>query len=78
VTIRYGAAGSIKCQPQFATSQRPKPRELKKLWQECNIPPWRRQHIPLVFYDEVLVAAIGLWVDKRYLAQTGHQGISLL
>tara|TARA_R110002033_G_scaffold58808_1_gene108554 strand:- start:2069 stop:3520 length:1452 start_codon:yes stop_codon:yes gene_type:complete len=78
VTIRYGAAGSIKCQPQFAISQRPKPRELKKLWQECNIPPWRRQHIPLVFYDEVLVAAIGLWVDKRYLAQTGHQGISLL
>ncbi|WP_434925831.1 TilS substrate C-terminal domain-containing protein [Shewanella sp. HL-SH2] len=40
-------------------------------------PPWRRQHIPLVFYDEVLVGAIGLWVDKRYLAQAGQQGISL-
>ncbi|WP_434952325.1 TilS substrate C-terminal domain-containing protein [Shewanella sp. HL-SH4] len=40
-------------------------------------PPWRRQQIPLVFYDEVLVGAIGLWVDKRYLAQEGQQGISL-
>ncbi|WP_434930012.1 tRNA lysidine(34) synthetase TilS [Shewanella sp. HL-SH5] len=77
VTIRFGATGSIKCHPQFASSQRVKPRELKKLWQECNVPPWRRQHIPLVFYDEVLVGAIGLWVDKRYLAQAGQQGISL-
>ncbi|AZG73933.1 tRNA lysidine(34) synthetase TilS [Shewanella livingstonensis] len=77
VTISFGAAGSIKCQPQFATSQRPKPRELKKLWQECNIPPWRRQQIPLIFYNDVLVAAIGLWIDKRYLAQTGEQGICI-
>jgi tRNA(Ile)-lysidine synthase len=77
VTIRFGAAGSIKCQPQFATSQRPKPRELKKLWQECNIPPWRRPQIPLVFYDDVLVAAIGLWIDKRYLAEIGEHGICL-
>ncbi|MGX9460980.1 tRNA lysidine(34) synthetase TilS [Shewanella sp. A14] len=76
VSIRFGAAGSIKCQPQFASSQRQKPRELKKLWQECNIPPWRRQQIPLVFYDDILVAAIGLWIDKRYLAQTGQQGVS--
>ncbi|WP_137226568.1 tRNA lysidine(34) synthetase TilS [Shewanella sp. MEBiC00475] len=77
ITICFGAVGSIKCYPQFASSQRQKPRELKKLWQECNIPPWRRQQIPLVFYDDVLVAAIGLWIDKRYLAQAGQQGISL-
>ncbi|MEM5503443.1 tRNA lysidine(34) synthetase TilS [Shewanella frigidimarina] len=76
-SIRFGAAGSIKCQPQFATSQRQKARELKKLWQECNIPPWRRPQIPLVFYDDTLVAAVGLWVDKRYLAQTGDQGIRI-
>ncbi|MGI2170606.1 tRNA lysidine(34) synthetase TilS [Shewanella sp. MF05960] len=77
VMIKYGAAGSIKCQPQFATSQRTKPRELKKLWQECQIPPWRRQQIPLIFYDDVLVAAIGLWIDKRYLAAQGQTGLSL-
>ncbi|MCT8987125.1 tRNA lysidine(34) synthetase TilS [Shewanella phaeophyticola] len=77
VTIKYGASGSIKCQPQFATSQRTKPRELKKLWQECQIPPWCRQQIPLIFYDDVLVAAIGLWIDKRYLAAPGQPGLSL-
>lgn len=77
VTIKYGAAGSIKCQPQFATSQRTKPRELKKLWQECQIPPWRRQQIPLIFYDDILVAAIGLWIDKRYIAHAGQPGLSL-
>ena len=77
VTIRFGAAGSIKCQPQFAMSARQKPRELKKLWQECNIPPWRRPQIPLVFYDDILVAAVGLWIDKRYLTQPGDTGICM-
>jgi len=78
VTLRYGAAGSIKCYPQFASSQRQKPRELKKLWQECHIPPWRRQQIPLIFYNDILVAAIGLWIDKRYLAPAGQQGIRVI
>lgn len=77
ITVQYGASGAIKCQPQFATSQRSKPRELKKLWQECHIPPWRRQQIPLIFYGDVLVAAIGLWIDKRYLAAPGQPGLSL-
>jgi tRNA(Ile)-lysidine synthase len=77
VTVKFGAAGSIKCLPQFATSQRSKPRELKKLWQECQVPPWRRQQIPLIFYGDVLVAAIGLWIDKRYLAAPGQPGLSM-
>ncbi|MCU7371172.1 hypothetical protein PEC18_09900 [Paucibacter sp. O1-1] len=47
VTIKYGASGSIKCQPQFATSQRTKPRELKKLWQECQLLPWCRSANPI-------------------------------
>ncbi|GGB62013.1 tRNA lysidine(34) synthetase TilS [Shewanella inventionis] len=77
VTVKFGAAGSIKCLPQFASTQRSKPRELKKLWQECHIPPWRRQQIPLIFYGDVLVAAIGLWIDQRYLAAPGQAGLSL-
>ncbi|WP_285164811.1 tRNA lysidine(34) synthetase TilS [Shewanella goraebulensis] len=73
VTIVYGAKGSTRCQPHF----RDKGRELKKIWQELAVPPWQRNQIPLVFYNDYLVAAIGLWVDKRFLAQQQELGFKL-
>jgi tRNA(Ile)-lysidine synthase len=77
ISIRFSAKGSTKCQPQFADHFRQKPRELKKLWQELAIAPWRRDHIPLLFYGDELVGALGLWVDKRYLAQDNDQGLQI-
>ncbi|WP_227006706.1 tRNA lysidine(34) synthetase TilS [Shewanella donghaensis] len=74
VTIAYGAKGSIRCQPHF----RDKGRELKKLWQELSVPYWQRSKIPLVFYNDTLVAAVGFWVDKRFLAEENELGIYLL
>ena len=65
VSVVFGAKGSTRCQPHF----RDKGRELKKIWQELAVPPWIRSQIPLVFYNDNLVAAVGLWVDKRYLAK---------
>lgn len=73
VSLRYGAASSLKCQPHF----RGRGRELKKLWQELQIPPWRRAQIPLIFYGEQLVAAVGYWVDKAYLAKDESIGIDV-
>jgi tRNA(Ile)-lysidine synthase len=73
VSLRFGAASSVKCQPHF----RSKGRELKKLWQELQIPPWRRAQVPLIYYGERLVAAVGYWVDKGYLAQRQEQGIEV-
>lgn len=39
-------------------------RPLKKLWQELGVPPWKRATIPLLFYDEQLIAAIGIFVTQ--------------
>lgn len=40
-------------------------RPLKKLWQELAIPPWMRNRIPLVFYNETLITAVGIFVTQQ-------------
>jgi len=37
--------------------------ELKKLFQEEEIPPWLRNRIPLLYVGDVLIAVAGLWID---------------
>jgi tRNA(Ile)-lysidine synthase len=53
-----------KCTPQY----RQHSRSLKKVLQELAIPPWMRKRTPFIFYDGVLVAVIGQFVCKEYLA----------
>ncbi|MFT8229671.1 MAG: tRNA lysidine(34) synthetase TilS [Enterobacterales bacterium] len=36
-------------------------RSIKKIYQELNIPPWERKNIPLLFYNNNLIAAIGVF-----------------
>ncbi|AYN24399.1 tRNA lysidine(34) synthetase TilS [Buchnera aphidicola] len=44
---------------------REKRRKIKKIWQEYNIPPWFRNQIPLLFYNDFFISAIGLFVIKE-------------
>ena len=67
ITIVYALPGSTRCQPHY----RSKGRELKKLWQELQLPPWKRGRVPLLCYNGELVAAIGYWVEKRFLLDEG-------
>lgn len=53
-----------KCLPQY----RQHSRTLKKVLQELSIPPWHRKRTPFIFYDGILVAVIGQFVCKEYLA----------
>lgn len=62
VSIRFHHQNP-KCLPHY----RDKPRALKKILQEANIPTWQRQRIPFVYYDDVLVAALGIFVCKNHL-----------
>ncbi len=39
-------------------------REMKKLWQELGVPPWQRERIPLIYYNQTLIAAPGLFVTR--------------
>jgi len=63
ISIRFSHKNP-KCLPQY----RQKSRELKKVLQELSIPSWQRKRLPFLYYDEELVAVIGHFVCKPYLA----------
>lgn len=69
----FSISGSYKCHPHF----RNKKRQLKKLWQELSVPVWLRTSIPVLFYEEDLVAVVGLWYEQDYLARDNELGLSL-
>ncbi|MFT5806656.1 MAG: tRNA(Ile)-lysidine synthase [Moritella dasanensis] len=60
VTIRFRGEG--KCHPVGRNGSR----SMKKLYQEYQVAPWLRDRIPLIYYDDALVCAVGLWVCKGY------------
>ncbi|QCI20851.1 tRNA lysidine(34) synthetase TilS [Buchnera aphidicola (Hyperomyzus lactucae)] len=41
---------------------RNKKRKIKKIWQEKKIPPWLRNQIPLLFYNNDFISALGVFV----------------
>ncbi len=56
--------GGERCWPEG----RNKSTQLKKIYQELSIPVWQRNRIPLVFYNDELVAAVGLFYDQRFVS----------
>ena len=73
VSIRF-SHDNPKCLPHF----RDKSRALKKVLQEAKIPTWQRQRIPFVYYDETLVAALGLFVCKNHIPQPEDSKLTLV
>ncbi|WP_299787697.1 tRNA lysidine(34) synthetase TilS [uncultured Shewanella sp.] len=71
VSVRFNIGGSTRCAPH----NRQKGRELKKLWQEYGIPPWERDRVPFIFYDERLVCAVGYWVEKASICNGSNAGL---
>lgn len=59
ITIRFTAQGNIKIIGRHHS------RSIKKLWQEFSIPPWLRSRIPLLFYNDTLIAALGVFVTHE-------------
>jgi tRNA(Ile)-lysidine synthetase-like protein len=39
--------------------QRPHRHELKKLFQQWQVPPWERDRVPLIYIEDELVAVVG-------------------
>lgn len=39
---------------------------LKKYWQSLNVPPWLRDHIPLIYCDDNLAAVVGFTMSKSF------------
>ena len=61
-----------KCLPDY----RQHSRSLKKVLQELAIPPWQRKRIPFLYYDDTLVAAVGLFVCQAYMANSKKHPLS--
>lgn len=56
INIRFQYEGNI------LILGRNKRRKIKKIWQEKNIPPWLRSQIPLLFYNNIFISALGVFV----------------
>lgn len=56
VSVRFGAQGSVRILGR--THARP----IKKIWQELGVPPWLRERIPLIYYDDQLIAALNVFI----------------
>ncbi|WP_095210472.1 tRNA lysidine(34) synthetase TilS [Endozoicomonas ascidiicola] len=57
---------------KFAVSGRVGRKTLKRWLQEYKVPPWIRDYVPLIFHDDQLVAAAGLWVCQAYSLEGGY------
>lgn len=62
-----------KCLPDYRNHSR----NLKKILQELNIPPWQRKRIPFIYYDDKLVAAAGHFVCQEFLPKDNHPSITV-
>jgi tRNA(Ile)-lysidine synthase len=72
LTIRF-SHDNPKCLPDF----RQHSRSLKKVLQELNIAPWQRKRIAFLYYDEVLVSAVGHFICKPFLASVGQPSMQI-
>lgn len=73
VTLRFRQGGeTLRPHPNAAT------RTLKNLLQEQQIPPWRRDPIPLLYCGEVLVCVVGVAIAAEYQAVVNEAGISVV
>lgn len=67
VSVRFRAKGRVRIVGRAGS------RPIKKLWQELGIPPWQRERIPLVYYDDCLIAAVGVFVTEHGQVSSGGQ-----
>lgn len=69
LTVRFRAGGErVRLQ---RTGHR---QALKKLFQASGILPWMREHVPLVYCADRLLAVADLWVEEHALAEPDERG----
>jgi len=56
---------SFSAQGTYQIVGRQGSRQIKKLWQELGIAPWLRTRTPLVFYNDTLITAAGIFITAQ-------------
>ena len=69
LTVRFRQGGE-----RFRTDGCPHSQKLKKLLQAAGIPPWERERLPLLYWDNVLLAVMGLGIAADYAAELDEVG----
>jgi len=65
--------GGEKCLPDY----RGHSAEIKKIYQELAVPPWKREWLPVIYFNNELVAVPGVFVVKAFQSQVGCPSFSL-
>jgi len=71
VTIRFGLHGKVKIINQKNS------KKSKKIWQELSIAPWLRKRIPLVYYNNNLITAVGVFITESGRCIKEQSGIKI-
>jgi len=66
MTVRFGQSAYL----HLVTRQGG--RSLKKIWQEKGIPVWLRENIPLIYFNEELVCAPGIFMTQAGVSKKGE------
>ncbi len=53
-------------------------RTLKHLLQEANMPPWQREHLPLIYWQDTLACVPSIGIAHELQAAAGEQGIVII
>lgn len=69
VTIRFRQGGEVCRLPGRICHH-----QLKKLFQEWQIPYWERNRMPLIYVGDELVAVVGFYMNEAFCAKTGELG----
>lgn len=64
IQVRFREGGETIC-------LRGQHKSLKKLFQEWKIPPWQRDQIPLIYFDESLAVVVGYAISDTFFQKSG-------
>ncbi|WP_214219104.1 tRNA lysidine(34) synthetase TilS [Rosenbergiella nectarea] len=66
ITVRFGQSAYLHLVGRQGG------RSLKKIWQEKGIPVWLRENIPLIYFNEELVCAPGIFITQSGVITAGE------
>jgi len=70
--VRFRRGGE-RCRPQGRQGSN----NLKILFQEYGLEPWLRDRVPLIYFQDELVAVADLWVCEGFSAMHGKEGMMI-
>ena len=73
ITVRFRQGGE-RFHPWGRSGSHP----LKKLFQEWRIPPWQRDRVPLIYFDEDLAVVVNHAVAQKYTPAAHRRGLVML